>query len=120
MILKKLIKFNLKNTMNYNNRDSISIATTIEDKFNAVVVALNYAAYKYEIVKIEYSTGIDNSDYNLNQNLDQELINYRDNYLKHLKEFEDSREKLIKYQDFLLYKNTNPRSKKSLVSNYYK
>ena len=60
----------------------------LEDRFKAVSVALNCAAFNYEIATLKYKSG-------------PEVINARDIYLKHVKEYENTKEELMKYQDYL-------------------
>ena len=55
-----------------------------EDRFRAVSIALNQAAFKYEVAKIDYVSG-------------PEVINARDTYLRHVREFEEVKENLLKY-----------------------
>lgn len=64
-----------------------------EDRFNATIVALNYASFNYEVAVQKYKSG-------------PEVINARDTYLKHVKEYENAKEELIKYQDYLYSKNS--------------
>jgi hypothetical protein len=74
----------------------------IEDRYKAVSVALNTAALKYQVALIDYKTG-------------PEVVNSRDVYLRHVKEHQEIKEKMIAYQDYLysefLRKNTSSRSK---------
>jgi hypothetical protein len=76
--------------------------TTLEDRFKAVVVALNQAALKYQVALIDYKTG-------------PEVINSRETYMRHVIEHREIKEKLITYQDYLytksLEKNISPKSK---------
>ena len=64
---------------------------SFEDRFKAVSVALNYAAFNYETARIKYNSG-------------PEVINARDIYLKHIKEYKDMKEEVEKYQDYLYSK----------------
>jgi hypothetical protein len=73
-----------------------------QDRYNAVSVALNTAALKYQVALIDYKTG-------------PEVVNSRDVYLKHIKEYQEIKEKMIAYQNYLysesLKKNTSSRSR---------
>ena len=65
--------------------------TSFEDRFNAVIVALNYVAFNYETIVLKYKSG-------------PEVINARDLYLKHVKEYETVKDELERYQDYLYTK----------------
>jgi hypothetical protein len=60
----------------------------IQDRYKAVSVALNQAAFKYQVALIDYKTG-------------PEVINSREVYLRHVKEHQEIKEKMIAYQDHL-------------------
>ena len=61
---------------------------SVEDRFNAVTVAYNQASLKYEVAKIDFKVG-------------PEVINTREIYMRHKKEYEEAKENLIKVQDYL-------------------
>jgi hypothetical protein len=82
---------------NYSDHSEYSI---VEDRFKVVSVALNIAAFKYQVALIDYKTG-------------PEVVNSRDVYLKHIKEYQEIKEKMITYQNYLysesLKKTTSSR-----------
>jgi hypothetical protein len=69
----------------------------LQDRFAAVTVAYNNAALKYQTALIDYKTG-------------PEVINTREIYLMHQKEYEDIKNKIINYQNNLY--NQVSKSKK--------
>lgn len=64
----------------------------IEDRFKAVNIAMNIAAFNYQVALIDYKTG-------------PEVINSREIYLKHVKEYEEIKKQLIDYQNNLYIKS---------------
>ncbi len=54
------------------------------DRYHATNVALNQAAFKYEVAKIDYGSG-------------PEVINTRDTYLRHVREFQEAKENMFNY-----------------------
>lgn len=76
--------------------------TALEDRYKAICVALSQAALKYQVALIDYKTG-------------PEVINSRETYMRHMKEHQDIKEKIINYQDYLYTKSRNecssPKSK---------
>lgn len=76
--------------------------SVVTDRYKAVSVALNAAALKYQVALIDYKTG-------------PEVINTREVYLKHVKEHQEIKEKIIEYQNYLYSKSkesSSPKSKK--------
>jgi hypothetical protein len=74
--------------------------SVFEDRIKAVSVALNYAFFNYEIAVLKYKSG-------------PEVINARDIYIKHIKEYENTKKELMKYQDYLYAKNSTKNNNKS-------
>lgn len=101
------IRFNIKsNNMNNNsdltNHSNLTNLSIIEDRFKAVREALNAASFKYQVALIDYKTG-------------PEVINSREVYLRHVKEYQEIQNKIIEYQNYLYSKSkerSSPKSKK--------
>jgi hypothetical protein len=60
----------------------------LQERFSAVIVALNLSALKYQSDEITYKNG-------------PEVINSREIYLRHVKEYKEYKEKIDKIQYYL-------------------